>query len=193
MLQCIFIKYLLNFTFTENRIETKLNPPFACFTMTSFCIYNNLSLTSWGRSNVYHNDYNISFYSCVSCIYQSTHLDQVKIIIIIFVCVCVCVCVIYVYSTIILFHIISDAGWLRLPITFAIPAVRRLRCLPCYTPTSFPNPIQVLDLLLLSVPFLSPRYTHARARAVPSLPHPSALVAAEYAPLYCKGHGGAGC
>ena len=61
--------------------------------------------------------------------------------------VCVCVCVIYVYSTFILFHIISDAGYLRLPTPLAIPAIRRLQCITLYTPTSFPHPIQVLDLL----------------------------------------------
>ena len=59
--------------------------------------------------------------------------------------VCVCVCVTYVYSTFNLLHIIYDAGELRLPYSFDLPAIRQLRSLPCYTPTTFPNPFRVLD------------------------------------------------
>ena len=65
---------------------------------------------------------------------------------------CVCVCGIYVYLTFILFHIISDANYLRLPTPFAIPSIRRLRCLTSYTPISFLHPIQVLELFS-SCPF----------------------------------------
>ena len=44
--------------------------------------------------------------------------------------VCVCVCVIYVYSTLNLFHYIPVVDYLRLTDPFAIPSIRRLRCLP---------------------------------------------------------------
>ena len=42
-------------------------------------------------------------------------------------------------------------------------------------------------------PEVSPRFNPAKARAVTSLPHPSAQVAAGCAPLCLEGRGGAGC
>ena len=72
------------------------------------------------------------------------------------VCVCVCVCVTYVYSTFYLLHIISDAGELHLPIPFAIPDIRQLRYLPCYTPTTFLHPIRLLEFFSSCPSRLSP-------------------------------------
>ena len=68
----------------------------------------------------------------------------------------VCVCVLYVYSTFYLLHIISDAGELHLPIPFAIPDIRQLRYLPCYTPTTFPHPIRLLEFFSSCPSLLSP-------------------------------------
>ena len=61
------------------------------------------------------------------------------------VCLCVCVCVTYVLSSFNLLHFISDTNFLRLPIPDRIRAIRQLRSLPYYTPTTtcpfshFPN------------------------------------------------------
>ena len=54
-----------------------------------------------------------------------------------------------------------------------------------------PLPLSFL-LSVLSVPFYLPRSSHSRAQSVASLLHPSALVAAECAPLCREGCGGAG-
>ena len=47
-----------------------------------------------------------------------------------------CVCVTYVLLTVYILHFISDPNFLRLPVPVCIPAIRRLRSLPCYTPTT---------------------------------------------------------
>ena len=56
--------------------------------------------------------------------------------------VCVCVCVKYVLLTVYLLHFISNPNILRLPFPFCIPAIPRLRYLPCYTS-------KTVDLLFL--------------------------------------------
>ena len=65
----------------------------------------------------------------------------------VYICVCVCVCVIYILSTLILVATIYVIDYFRSPGPFAIPAIRQIRCLPCYTPTTFPHRIRVLDLV----------------------------------------------
>ena len=108
--------------------------------------------------------------------------------------VCVCVCVTYILSNFYLLHFISDPDFLCLPIPVRIPAIIRLRSLPCYTPISV-NPLSHVPGVAPSRPFLLclHKFSHARARAVPSPIHPSALVAAGCAPLCCEGRGGVGC
>ena len=61
--------------------------------------------------------------------------------------ICVCVCVIYVYLTLNILHTIPVVGYLRLPGPFAIPAILRIRRLPCYTPIIFPHRVRVFDLI----------------------------------------------
>ena len=73
---------------------------------------------------------------------------------------------------------------------------------PSYTPTTIypllyadsdPSPCpSPWNRLILSVPSLSPRFSHVRALEVPSLLHPSALVSSKCVPLFRKGRGGAG-
>ena len=60
--------------------------------------------------------------------------------------VCVCVCVTYIYSTLDIFHTITDVNFLRLLSSCVILAIRQLRRLPCYTPTSVPHLVRVLEL-----------------------------------------------
>ena len=63
-------------------------------------------------------------------------------------CVCMCVCVTYVLSTLFMFRTIPVLEYLRLTITFAIPDIRQLQCLPYYTPTAGHNCAQLFYLLL---------------------------------------------
>ena len=74
------------------------------------------------------------------------------------VCVCMCVCVSYVYSTLIILHTIPVVVYLRLTDPFAIPSIRQLRCLSCYTAITIPHHIRVLDLIYSH---LSRMYPHS--------------------------------
>ena len=69
---------------------------------------------------------------------------------------CVYVCVIYIYSTFNLLHIIPDAGEIHIPNPFALPALRRLQFLPCYTLNTFTHPTQVLEFFSSCTSRLSP-------------------------------------
>ena len=103
-------------------------------------------------------------------------------------CVCVCVCITYVLLTVYIFHFIYKSQ---------LPPSSRPRLSPRYTPTLFSPLIYAKNRKspfphsyrrpVLSVPLCPSRFIHARARSVSSLFHPSALVAANCAPLCCKG------
>ena len=127
---------------------------------------------------------------CMSvCVYEC-----VCVCVCVCMCVCMYVCVTHVYLTLYLLHFISDANYFHLLVPFSVPAILWPASLPCYTsttfPTSYPRP---WIIFLSSVPSNNPRFSHARARAVTSPPHPSSLVASKCAPLCHKGRGGAGC
>ena len=115
----------------------------------------------------------------------------------VFVCeiVSLFVCVTYVLSS-------FDATTSPLPSSSVFPFPSPF-CPPSYVPTPmspllyagtlFCHPPLSYHRRVLSDQFCLPRSSHARARAVASLPHPSTPVAAECAPICCQGRGGAGC
>ena len=113
----------------------------------------------------------------------------------VYVCVYVCVCVTYILSSL-------YATTSPLPTSSVFPFPSPF-CPPSYTPTQ-KSPLIYADTLFCPLPlsyrrpilsdqFCLPRSSHARARAVASPLHPSAPVAAKYAPLCREGRGGAGC
>ena len=123
-----------------------------------------------------------------------------------YVCVCVCVCVFvcvkYVLSTIYLLHFISDPVFLRIPVPVYIPAIRQLRCLPCYMPISV-NPLSQVSGVALSRPscYLSPNLStpgrdqcnYCSIRQICSLPDARPFVARSaekqaVRPHYCWRH-----
>ena len=99
------------------------------------------------------------------------------------VCVFVCVCVCVFVCNIRLFDLLSTPHYLR---SQRAPSSHIL-CYPSDTPTprspflyadNYPSPCpSPCPLLLSSIPYFSPIFSHARVRTVPSLIHPSALVA----------------
>ena len=117
------------------------------------------------------------------------------------VCVCVCVCVfVHLCVTDILFSLYATNYPLPTSSFFPFPSPF---CPPSYTPFST-SPLLYAIALFCPLPFsyrwpvlyvlvYLPRSSHAKARAVISLPHPSALLADVSAPLCREGHKGSGC
>ena len=113
----------------------------------------------WLYVNIVHSFFMFDGYNN-NCSFRNTIFKimlLIKFLLLMFcVCVCVCVCVTYVLSTFNLLHFISYPDLLRLPIPVCIPAILRLRCLPCYTlATNLPRsrfPNVVLSLRSRSIP-----------------------------------------
>ena len=93
----------------------------------------------------------------------------------VYIYVCVCVCVTYVLSTVYLLHFISNPNCLRLPIPVCVPDIRRLRSLPCYTPTTahplshIPNIVPSRPSCSIPLDLATPRRKQCHHRSIRQL------------------------
>ena len=115
------------------------------------------------------------------------------------VCVCVCGCGCAYVCNIRLIDCLSNQRYLRSRPSLSscprlYPSVTTTPRSPFLYADNYPSPVPRPWLYpFLSVLLCTPRFSHARTRAVPSPLYSSAQVADKCTPLFCEGRGLAGC